>query len=280
MVEAANEQAQPQARPRRLPRAGGLLRWEWLLTILIFFLMAGIWQAYIEVKDLSPLVLPGPLRVLQALEEMFRTGFIWVHLRITLTEIILGFLLGSAFGIGLGVLLVQSQVVMRIANPYIIASQAAPKLALAPIFALWFGFGMAPKIFITALIVFFPLLENTVRGLGQVDADKLDLFRVLRANRRQTFVKLRLPNAMPFIFTGMRVGIVLAVVGAVVGEYVGANRGLGALIIASQGNFKTSEMFAVIVVLTVIGVLLYRVVEFVEWIYLRWTYGPQSARKE
>jgi NitT/TauT family transport system permease protein len=264
--------AAPARRGLRMPLR---LRWEYLFTVLVFFLMIGVWQLYIELKGLSPLVLPGPLRVWDALVDVIETGFIWKHMRITITEIIFGFALGSAVGVGLGIILVQAPALMRIANPYIIASQAAPKLALAPIFALWFGFGMTPKILIAGLIAFFPLLENTARGLSVVDPDKMELFRAIRANRLQTFLKLQLPNAMPFIFTGLRVAMVLAVVGAVVGEYVGANQGLGALIIASQGNFKTSLMFAVIVLLTVIGVVLYKLVEFLEWAYMRWTYGPE-----
>lgn len=283
MARVVDDQSSVTTTEARAPRKLQLslkFPWETLVTIVIFFIMLGVWQLYIELKGLSPLVLPGPLRVWNALVDMFQTGFIYRHLRITLTEIILGFGLGSAIGVGLGIILTQSRVLMRIANPYIIASQAAPKLALAPIFALWFGFGMTPKIFIAALIAFFPLLENTMRGLTVVDADRHELFKVLRANRLQVFAKLQLPNAMPYVFTGLRVAMILAVVGAVVGEYVGANQGLGALIIASQGNFRTSQMFAVIVILTVIGIVLYKLVELVEWIYMRWTYGPDWNRKE
>jgi NitT/TauT family transport system permease protein len=132
---------------------------------------------------------------------------------------------------------------------------------------------MAPKILIAALIVFFPLLENTVRGLNEVDEDQLELFRVLRADRWQTFLKLQLPNALPYIFAGLRVAIVLAVVGAVVGEYVGANRGLGALIISSQGTLNTTQMFSAFVLLTVIGVVLYKLVEWADRLVMKWRYG-------
>jgi NitT/TauT family transport system permease protein len=246
---------------------------EAVVSPLVLVAVIGLWEGAVRLTGISPLVLPAPSRVIESLADGFGTGFFYSHFAITLTEIILGFALGSALGWGLGVLLAQSPTLLRIANPYIVASQAVPKLALAPIFALWFGFGMTPKIVIAALIAFFPLLENTVRGLTEVDADRLELFRVLRADRRQVFTKLRLPNAMPYIFTGLRVAMILAVVGAVVGEYVGANQGLGALIIASQGNFKTSQMFAVIIILTAIGVLLYKAVEIAEAIYVRHTYG-------
>jgi NitT/TauT family transport system permease protein len=157
-------------------------------------------------------------------------------------------------------------------NPYIIASQAMPKLALAPIFVMWFGFGILPKVIIAALIAFFPLFENTITGLNEVDPDKVELFRSLNATPWQVFAKLRLPNAVPFLFAGLRVAVVLSVVGAIVGEYVGANRGLGALIIASQGTMDTPLMFAVFVVLTVLGYALYRGMEGLERLCLRWRF--------
>jgi NitT/TauT family transport system permease protein len=235
--------------------------------------LLGLWELGVRVSQISPLVLPGPGAVVGNLVQIFSTGFVLPHLQATLLEIVFGFIAGSALGITLGVVLVQSAVVTRIVNPYIIASQAMPKLALAPIFALWLGFDMAPKIVITALIVFFPLLENTVRGLQEVDPDQLELFHVLRADRWNTFAKLQFPNALPFVFAGLRVAIVLAVVGAVVGEYVGSNRGLGALIISSQGTLNTTQMFSVFVLLTVIGVLLYKLVEWVDRAVMRWRYG-------
>jgi NitT/TauT family transport system permease protein len=138
---------------------------------------------------------------------------------------------------------------------------------------LWLGYDLAPKVVITALVAFFPLLENTVVGLNDVAPEKLELFRLLRASAWQTFTKLRVPTALPYIFAGLRVAIVLSVVGAVVGEYVGANRGLGALIIASQGTMDTPLMFAVLVLLTAIGIGLYLTVVVVEHLTLAWQRG-------
>jgi NitT/TauT family transport system permease protein len=246
---------------------------EMLLSLAVFVGLLGLWELAVRASQISPIVLPGPLAVAGNFVQIFRTGFVLPHLQITLLEIVLGFIAGSLLGVTLGVLLVQSEVLTRLANPYIIASQAMPKLALAPIFALWFGFDMTPKIVIAALIVFFPLFENTVRGLKEIDEDQLELFRVLRANRWQTFSKLQLPNALPYIFAGLRVGIVLAVVGAVVGEYVGANRGLGALIISSQGTLNTTQMFSAFILLTIIGVVLYKLVEWADRVVMKWRYG-------
>jgi NitT/TauT family transport system permease protein len=280
-IDLPVEEEPTPVRPRRRRRSRGRRRaLEITLSLLVLVAMLGAWQLFIEVRDLSSLVLPTPAEVGAELVEVFRTGYIWDHLWITLQEVILGFAFGTVLGVGLAVLLSQSAMVMRVANPYIIASQAAPKLALAPIFALWFGFGITSKVVIAGLIAFFPLLENTLRGLGRVDADFDDLFRTMRASKRQRFFKLQWPNALPYVFTGMRVAMILAVVGAVVGEYVGANQGLGALIISSQGSFRTDLMFAVIVILTVIGILLYKAVELAERAYMAWTYRTLPEEPE
>ena len=251
---------------------------EAVASVLVLVGFFALWLGVIEIWDFSPLVMPRPMQVWHATWDMFASGFIWPHLWTTLQEIALGFALGTVVGIGLAILLTQVPAFMRIANPYIVASQAAPKLALAPLFAVWFGFGMTSKVVITALISFFPLFENALRGFGTPDRDFDELFTMLRANRRQRFARLQLRTAMPYLLTGMRVAIILAVVGAVVGEYVGANLGLGALVIATQGSFRTDQMFGVIILLTLIGVALYMLVELFEWAYERWTYREIEDR--
>jgi NitT/TauT family transport system permease protein len=241
-----------------------------LLALLVFIAVLTAWWLYVRIMGLSPLVLPTPYQVWDSLVENTVSGLLPMHLWVTLSEILLGFLLGSAVGIVLGTITAQSQLMRAIFNPYILASQAMPKLALAPIMVIWLGFGIAPKVVITALICFFPLLENTIIGLTSANPYQLELFRALTASRWQTFFKLRIPAALPVIFAGLRVAITLAVVGAVVGEYVGANRGLGALIIATQGNFDTPLMFAVFVYLTVIGIVLYKIMELLEATFFGW----------
>ena len=154
-------------------------------------------------------------------------------------------------------------------SPYVIASQAVPKLALAPLFVLWFGFGMSSKIIITALICFFPLLETTMMAIQQTHKDKQNLFRVLQASRWEKLIHLKIPEGIPSIMSGFRVAVILALVGAVVGEFIGANQGLGALIIASQGMMDTPLMFAVLILLTLFGMLLYGLVNLVEKLLLK-----------
>ena len=143
--------------------------------------------------------------------------------------------------------------VRGVCSPYLVVSQMVPKLALAPLLIVWLGFGATPTVVITALICFFPLLENTLTAMQHVDPQRLELFRMLRASRWQTIWRLKVPDGKPAILAGLRVAVVLAWVGAVVGEFIGASRGLGALIIAAQGSMDTPLMFAVLVVITVLG---------------------------
>ena len=217
-------------------------------------------------------MLPSPYQVWLSLVENTLSGRLIDHMWVTLSEVLLGFLLGSVVGVALGTLTAQSPLMRTIIGPYILASQAMPKLALAPIIVIWLGFGIAPKVVITALICFFPLLENTIIGLTSTNPHQVELFQVLTASRWQTFIKLRVPNALPVIFAGLRVAITLAVVGAVVGEYVGANRGLGALVIAAQGSFDTPLMFAIFVYLTAVGIVLYKLMELLEHTAFSWRY--------
>jgi NitT/TauT family transport system permease protein len=146
----------------------------------------------------------------------------------------------------------------------VVISQVVPKLALAPLFIVWFGFGMLPTVVMTALICFFPLLENTATSMQEVDPQRLELFRMLRASRWQTLWRLKIPASLPSIMAGLRVAVVLAWVGAVVAEFIGASHGLGALIIAAQGSMDSPLMFAVLFVITVLGLLFYKLAELLE----------------
>lgn len=237
------------------------------LTVALGAIAVAVWVILAGLT--SPLVLPDPRLVAGAASEVVLSGAVLKHLWATLEEIILGFILGGAIGLGLGALLAWSSLLRRLTNPYLIASQAMPKLALAPIFTLWFGFGTTPKIVIAALIAFFPLLENTIVGLRSVEPDKLMLFQSLSASEIQIFLKLRLPNARPYIFAGLRMAMLFATVGAIVGEYIASDVGLGALIIVANGTLQTPLMFAIVILLTILGVVLYKIVEWSELLFQR-----------
>lgn len=222
------------------------------------------WEAAVRVGHTSPLVLPAPSVVAQSLWHGLGSGYLWPHIAHTLTEVVLGLLLGASMGFVGGVLLGESTRWRGVLMPYVVISQVVPKLALAPLFIVWFGFGTLPTVVMTALICFFPLLENTATCMQQVDANKLELFRMLRASPWQTLWRLKLPAGLPNIMAGLRVAVVLAWVGAVVAEFIGASHGLGALIIAAQGSMDTPLMFAVLTVITVLGLTFYKACEWLE----------------
>ena len=228
------------------------------LVIVTPFLFLLIW--HLIAAGTTPLILPNPYDVFMRLVSYFINGRVWPHLFMTTQEILAGFVLGSVLGLGFGTLVSEADIARKVIMPYIIVTQALPKFALAPMLVIWFGFGMAPKVIIAALIAFFPLVENTYMGLTTTPQPQLELFRALRASRITTLLMLRIPHAVPAIFSGFRVALMLSLVGAVVAEYVGANQGLGALIIVSQGTLDTELMFVAFVILTVLGLCL-------DWLY-------------
>ncbi|AMX83302.1 ABC transporter permease [Geobacillus subterraneus] len=231
-------------------------------SLVLFVALLLGWE--LAARQMSELVLPAPSVVAATLFDGIRTGYFWPHIVRTSLEVLLGLGLGSGLGLIVGILMGEIEFLRNLFFPYVVASQAVPKLALAPLFILWFGFGMTSKVVITALICFFPLLENTVTAIQYTDRNKLELFRVLGATRWQTLIHLKLPAGLPHIFAGFRVAVVLAVVGAVVGEFIGASEGLGAMIIASQGMMDTPLMFSVLLLLTLLGMALYQIVHFFE----------------
>ena len=229
----------------------------------------GAWELASRGAGVSALVLPAPAAVAKSLWMGLSTGYLWPHIGATSCELLLGLLAGCLLGFVSGVAMAESALLDRVLTPYIIISQVIPKLALAPLFIVWFGFGMTSTVVITALICFFPLMENTVTSLRQVDPQRLELFRMLGATRCQTLLRLKLPTGLPVILAGLRVAVVLALVGAVVGEFIGASKGLGALIIAAQGMMDTPLMFAVLIVIAALGLLLYQLTRAVEKRLLR-----------
>lgn len=229
-----------------------------LLSAALLVLLLGSWELVVRQWGLSALVLPAPLAIAASLWSGLASGYFWPHVVSTIQALLLGLAAGSAVGLLAGMILAESQLLESIFKPYVVVSQVVPKLALAPLFVLWFGFGMLPTVLITALICFFPLMENTLTGLRMVDAQRLQLFRMLGATRLQTLLRLKLPTALPAILAGLRVAVVLALVGVVVAEFMGASKGLGAVVIAAQGMMDTTLMFAALVLIAAIGLVLYQ----------------------
>lgn len=234
-----------------------------LLSLLMGVLLLIIWD--LSAQEVSELILPRPIAVLTVLWQGLIDGYFLSHIWTTLVEIIIGLLTGAFIGGILGIIIGESQFLKQVFSVYIVISQAIPKIALAPLFMLWFGYGMTSKIVITALICFFPLLEATASAIQQVNPEQLTLFRLMKATRWQTLWYLKLPAGLPTIVQGLRVAVILSLVGTLVGEFIGAKQGLGALIIASQGMMDTTLMFAVLILLAILGCILYRLVDILEY---------------
>ena len=233
--------------------------------LLVAALILGAWKLFVIVGNYPVYILPAPEVVGQRFLEGWVEGTFTPHVMTTLSEIALGFVAGAAAALLAGYVLARSRLAERLLSPYIVAAQATPILALAPLLALWFGTGLLSKVIICALIVFFPVAVATMVGIRSVDARLLELGRSLRATRWQVFRHLELPAALPQILGGIRVGVTLAVIGAIVAEWAGAERGLGVLINLARGSlFDIPLLFATLATIALIGVVLYSLVLLVE----------------
>ncbi|MGY8937108.1 MAG: ABC transporter permease [Alphaproteobacteria bacterium] len=241
---------------------------------LLLALLAG-WEAVVRLAGVSALVIPAPSAVFAVLwSGLVTPGFLWQHIWVTGAETLLGFALGCSIGFVCGLVLGEVEPLRRLLWPYVLATQVVPKLALGPIFIIWFGFGMTSTVVITALICFFPLLENTMTGLQAATPEKRDLFRMLGARQWQTLLRLKIPSGLPVIMAGVRIAIVLALVGAVVGEFIGGSEGLGASIIAAQGMMDSTLMFALFIAIAAMGLLFYQLTLIIErWLLRGWLKG-------
>lgn len=248
------------------PRAPGAPRRAAVLSVVgALAVFIAVWQAVVLISGFPPFILPSPAAVGQRFVTALADGIIQPHLATTFVEVALGFTVGASLALILGYTLARSAFVERLLSPYLVAAQATPILALAPLIALWFGPGLVGKVVICAMIVFFPVAIATMVGIRAVDARLLELGRSLRATRRQVLLTLEIPAALPSILGGLRVGVTLAVVGAIVGEWAGAERGLGVLINIARGSlFDIPLMFATLLTIALLGIALYLVVVLVE----------------
>jgi NitT/TauT family transport system permease protein len=251
--------------------SGRLARFVPLIsTIVSIALLVVIWKLVIAVFDVSKFVLPQPEHVIRGVRHLVDSNGFWSDVQTTLEETLIGFAIALVLGIALGTLLGRVIWLEQAMRPVIVASQVVPKVALIPLFIIWFGFGITSKIIIVALLSFFPILLNVILGVRSVDSGQRDVMRSLNASRWQTFRRLEYPSTLPYILAGMEVGIVFAVVGAVVGEYLGGDHGLGYRIVTSLNNLEAETLFAVILVLTLFGFLLYLAVVALKRFLIPW----------
>src|SRR3989338_548386 len=260
---ATTSTSQP-AHDQRLPVRAYRPGWGWLLGLgsLLIGLLA--WDGLARLNRYPAFILPLPAVVWGRFLAVLADGSLLWHSGVTLSEVLAGLALGCGLASVAGYSIAQSRFLERLLIPYIVASQSIPVVAIAPLLVIWFGSGLRSKVLICALIVFFPILINTIVGVRSVEPDLRDLMRSLRATRWQTFAKLELPAALPILLGGLKIGATLSVIGAVVGEFVGADRGLGFLINFGRGQYDTALVFVAVGVLVAIALGLYGSVALLE----------------
>ena len=273
--ENAGKQDTEQAVQRR-GEFGRLLITRWSPPLLIIVAIIGAWEGYVRIFDVQRWLLPTPSVVAKTLVENPRMllGHTWV----TLEEVLVGFGFALVVGLLLASAIALSRNLQRAIYPFVIASQTIPIIVIAPLLLIWVGYGLAPKVIVVALISFFPIVVNTVDGLKSVDPDMVSLMRTMGANRFQIFVKVQIPSALPFIFSGVKIAIAVSVIGAVIGEWSASSEGLGYLMIRSKSQFLTERVYAALVILSAMGIGLFIVAGLVEKLMIPWWHNERRQR--
>ena len=244
--------------------------WRALVVPLTALAVVTAWELLVRARGYPSFILPSPGVVWSELLRSVGTASFWSHVGITLIEVAGGLTIGALLATLLGYVVAKSPVLSSMLSPLIVASQAIPIVAVAPLLAIWFGYGLTPKIVTSTLIVFFPILINVAAGIRSVEPNLRDLMRSLQANRRQMFVMLEIPSALPMVLSGLKVGATLSVIGAIVGEFVNSDKGLGFLIKQGNGEYDTARTFVALIALASIALLLYGAVTLLERRALAW----------
>lgn len=257
--------------------------WSWVAGVLDKFAVVlalvallAVWEGAVDIGHIPNYILPAPSSIGTAI--LINIQPLLLHSWVTLLETLAGFALSVVIGVPLAFLIVYSRVFDRLLYPILIASQAVPKVALAPILLVALGYGTLPKVIVGFLIAFFPVVVTSVTGLSAVERDTLNLMRSMGASKFDIFIKVRLPQAVPSMIAGFKVAVALAVVGAVVGEFVGSRSGLGYYMLLATGNFDTPLVFACVAFLTIMGIILFYAVGLLEIVLSRWNRAARLAR--
>jgi len=256
---------------------------ELLLSPLLLILVLAGWEWAVRFFAVPSYLLPRVSNVIFGLYQGFATSLLsrggyWLNGAITLWEVLLGFVIGSSIGLVLGIVISQLRLLDATLRPYIVAFQCLPKVAIAPIIIMWFGYDITSKVVMVALLTFFPLLVNSMAGFHGVDLERIELLRSLSATRWQIFWKVKFPSALPFIFAGLDIAAVFAVVGAIVGEFVGAQLGLGVQILSMNAQMDTAGSFSVCIVLAVMGLVLNGAIRALQRRVLFWSPSEANHR--
>ncbi len=258
-----------------MQRFGAAALWYAPSALVIIGLVV-LWQIAVDVLQVKEYILPTPWAALKALD---RPNYQWVaNFLATFYSVIGAFALSAVLGVALAVVIVWNQFLMRTVMPVLVLFNTLPKIALAPLFVIWLGYGIWPNIVIGTTIAFFPMVVNTAVGLASAEPEMLDLVRSLNASRWQIYRKIRFPNALPYIFTGLKLNATMSVTGAIVGEFVASERGLGALIITGGVTLETPSIFASLILISVLGLVLYGAVVAVENIVAPWANREDAVK--
>lgn len=260
----------PVPRPGLNPKGGGLI--GGLPAALSLISAFALWELYVHLSGISPLMLPAPSRVLE--QMALNRDLLWANTLPTIHAALMGFALSVSVAFALSVVLDFMPRVRRALFPIFVVSQTLPLVAIAPLVVLWFGFELTPKVLIVALVTFFPMLVALVDGYESTDPEIEDLLRSMAATRRRVFLAARLPSAMPYFFAGLRISITYAVVAAIFAEYVGARAGLGIVILNAKNSFRPDLVLAAVVISSLLTLVLFAIMALVQRVVLRWrTYG-------
>jgi NitT/TauT family transport system permease protein len=245
-------------------------RQEYVLVPLVFVIVVAAWKGAVSSFHIPPYVLPSPGMVWRQILRNLSDPTFYNDARITLYEVVLGYIFGLLIALALGGLIAEIPVLEKALLPYVVAFQAIPSVTLAPIFVMWFGYGTLSKVVMSALIALFPILVNTIAGLNAYPREQSQMLRVFGGTRWQVFTRVKVPNALPYVFAGMNTGILLALIGAIVGEFIGAKTGLGARILLNNYQFNIAGSFAVIILLAIMGLLLNGAIKLIERKVIFW----------
>ena len=251
-----------------------------LLTVAVGVTLLALWEIAVDALGLPSYILPAPSAVVLALMRGVQRGIYPIHLMATLSAMLSGYAIGTVLGIVLGAAVAEAKILERLLLPYVVTLQSVPKIALAPLFVMWFGYGLSSKVVMVSLMCFFPLMVNTMTGLLSADRDRIDMLRAMTATRWQVFRYVKLPSAAGHIFAGLQVAVALALIATLVAEFVGSDYGLGNLIEASQAALDTAGMFAVLVILAAIGLISTSLVRWAHRRVVFWERAESSALPE
>jgi NitT/TauT family transport system permease protein len=250
------------------------------LSLLLFIGLFAGWEAVVRLFDISAIFVPAPSKVIIALWAILATPRFYYHLGVTLWEILAGFAIGSVVGLIIGISIGQWRILEKTVYPYVVALQTVPKVAIAPLIIVWFGYGLGSKIVITALIVFFPVVVNCIAGMNAASGQLIDMLRSFTATRWQIFRMVKIQTALPYIFAGLDVAVVLAVIGALVGEFIGSQAGLGSLLLQRNFSMDTAGSFAILIVLSVIGIILHQIIGVLRRSIIFWIEREEKTANE